>query len=62
MPEIKNYPINILESYEAIEDLLVSSKPGALYKKNSVKSDCLLMILDNLYNTQPETRNTQPES
>lgn len=54
MPEIKDYPINVLESYEAIEDLLVSSKPNALYKKNSVKSDCLLMILNNLYEAKPE--------
>ena len=59
MPEIKDYPTNVLDSYEAIEDLLVSSKPNALYKKNSVKSDCLLMILNNLYETRPQLNATQ---
>jgi len=57
MPEIKDYPETVLEAYEAIEDLIVSHKPNALYKKNSVKSDCLLMILNNLYETTPKSNN-----
>lgn len=51
-----NYPIEVLETYEVIEDLFVSSKPNALSKRNQIKSDCLLLILNDLYEANPTNK------
>jgi hypothetical protein len=43
------YPLPVLETYDAIEKLLVEKEDQPLVEANSVISDMLLFMLNNLY-------------
>jgi hypothetical protein len=51
------YPEKVLEAYDTIERLLFKDEEGeTLYRSNTVTADCLLFILNNLYELKPETK------
>lgn len=49
MRTITDYPEKVLETYDVIEKLLVGKKSRPLISSNSVKSDVLLYVLNELY-------------
>ncbi|HAQ21132.1 MAG TPA: hypothetical protein DCR40_18145 [Prolixibacteraceae bacterium] len=51
MSKIIDYPEKVLETYDVIEKLLVGKQNRPLVSSNSVKSDVLLYILNELYET-----------
>ena len=56
--KIIDYPEKVLETYDVIESLFVDEDNRPLVSSNSVKSDILLFVLNNLYqeiNPEPET-------
>lgn len=55
--KIIDYPEKVLETYDVIEKLLVGKQNRPLVSSNSVKSDVLLYVLNDLYqetNPKPE--------
>lgn len=44
------YPIEVLEVYDTIEKLL--SPKERIYSENKQVSDCILMMLNNLYKNE----------
>lgn len=45
--ELDNLPIEVLETYDTIEKLLSSEE--RIIKNNKQASDCILLMLNNLY-------------
>jgi len=48
-------PEMVLEAYDTIEKLLAPTDQQPIFSNNSVTSNCLLMILNDLYETKPKT-------
>ena len=54
MDKMKDYPYLVLEAYDTIEKLLVPKGRQPLVNFNSTTSNCLLMILNDLYETNSD--------
>lgn len=54
---LDNLPIQVYEVYEIIEKLFVPE--GNLYHENPQLSNCLLLILNNLYYTDPNGKDKE---
>jgi hypothetical protein len=60
--KIIDYPEKVLETYDVIEKLLVGGQDCPIVSSNSVKSDVLLYVLNELYqetNPEPEIVNSK---
>lgn len=55
---MKDYPEKVLESYDTIEKLIVSKKKQPIVTYNSVTAECLLDILNNLYEENTHIKGT----
>lgn len=53
MTKDRDYPEPVLEAYDTIENLIVPSEDRPLYEANTTTAECLLFILNRLYEADP---------
>jgi hypothetical protein len=53
MKKDKEYPDAVLEAYDTIEKMIVPKEDQPLYEANATTGECLLFMLNRLYEADP---------